>query len=52
MALHTAFFAKDATLRLKVQHGFRSAQLSIWVDGDRVYSESLSGSTRKKFGLI
>jgi len=52
MALHTAFFAKDATLRLKVQHGFRSAQLSVWVDGDRVYSESLSGSTRKKFGLI
>jgi hypothetical protein len=52
MGLHTTFFAKDSTLRLKVQHGFRSGQLSLWVDGDHSYDAPLSGSTRKKFGLI
>lgn len=52
MALHTAFSAKDATLRLKVQHSFRTAQLSVWLDGDQVYSGKLTGSGRKKFGLL
>jgi hypothetical protein len=52
MALHTAVAAKDSSLRLKVQHSFRGAQLSVWVDGDSVYSTRLVGYTRKKFGLI
>jgi hypothetical protein len=52
MALHTAFSGKDASLRLKVQHSLRSAQLSVWVDGDLTYSESLVGITKRKFGLI
>lgn len=38
MAVHTALSAKDANLRLKVQHSFRSAQLSVWVDGELAYS--------------
>jgi hypothetical protein len=52
MALYTASSGKDASLRLKVQHSLRSAQLSIWVDGDMTYSESLVGITKRKFGLI
>lgn len=52
LALYTALSVKDSTLRIKVQHGFRSAQLSVWVDEDRVYNQALSGSTRKRFGLI
>ncbi len=52
MALHTALAGKDATLRLKVQHSFRSAQISVWVDGDLVYSGKLAGFMHKKFGLI
>ncbi len=52
MALHTAMSAKDATLRLKVQHGFRSAQLQVWVDDDAVYSGKLNGYARKKFGFL
>src|ERR1700758_2136919 len=52
MALHTALSDKRASLRLKVQHGFRSAQLSVWLDGDRAYSGRLSGSPKKKFGLL
>jgi len=52
MALHTAFASRDATLRLKVQHSFRSAQLSVWVDDDLEYSGRLTGSMKKKFGVL
>src|ERR1700687_437878 len=52
VALHTAFSAKNASLHLTVQHGFRSADISLWVDGDLAYSAKLSGFVKKKFGLI
>jgi hypothetical protein len=34
MAVHTALTAKDASLHLKLQHGFHNAQVQVWVDGD------------------
>jgi hypothetical protein len=52
MAIHTALTAKDANLHLKLQHDFRAAQLSVWVDGDLAFSGKVTGSTKKKFGLI
>ena len=52
MAMYMALASKDATLRLKVQHGFRSAQFSMWIDGDLVYSGKLIGAPVKKFGLL
>jgi translation initiation factor IF-1 len=52
MAFHTALTAKDSSLHLKMQHGFHNAQFSVWVDGDLAFSGKVSGSTRKKFGLI
>jgi hypothetical protein len=52
MAVHTAVTSADASLHLKVQHGFRSAQLSVWVDGRSTFSTRVSGSTKKRFGLI
>jgi hypothetical protein len=52
MALHTAFSDKSASLRLKVQHNFRSAQMSVWVDGEAAYSGKLMGSPKKKFGVL
>lgn len=52
MALHTAFSDKSASLRLKVQHNFRSAQMSVWVDGEAAYSGKLTGSPKKKFGVL
>jgi len=52
MAMHTAFPGRDASLRLKVQHSLRGAQLSVWVDGDLAYSGKLIGMARKKFGLL
>jgi hypothetical protein len=50
--MYNAFTAKDATLHLRLQHGFHNAQVSVWVDGDFVYSGKVSGSIRKKFGWI
>src|SRR6266852_2698311 len=52
MAIHTAFTAKDASLHLKLQHDFRDAQVSLWVDDTLAYSGKITGSARKKFGLI
>jgi hypothetical protein len=52
MTIHTARTAKDASLHLKLEHDFRDAQVSVWVDDDLAYSGKITGSTRKKFGLI
>src|SRR5579864_4614530 len=52
MAIHTALTAKDASLHLKLQHGFRGVQVSLWVDDDLAFSGRITGATKKKFGLI
>jgi len=52
MAVHTALTAKDASLHLKLQHGFHNAQVLVWVDGDLAYSGKVTGSPKKRFGLI
>ncbi len=52
MAVYTALTAKDASLHLKLQHSFRSAQVSVWVDNDRAFSGRITGAAKKKFGLI
>ena len=52
MAIHTAIVAKDSSLRVKLQHSFRNAQLSVWVDDDLVYSGKLYGTTKKKLGVV
>jgi hypothetical protein len=43
---------RDASLHLRVQHSLRSAQLSVWVDDDPVYSGKLVGTMKRKFGII
>jgi|SRR5579863_4239080 hypothetical protein len=52
MAVHAAYWGKDAGLRLKVQHSLRSGQISVWVDGELAYSGNLVGSSKRKFGVI
>lgn len=52
MAFHTAMAEKDASLHLKVQHSFRSGQVSVWIDSDLAYSGKLTGYMKKRFGLI
>ena len=52
MAIYTALTAKDSSLHLKLQHSFRNAQVSLWVDGDLAYSGPITGSTKKRFGIL
>jgi hypothetical protein len=52
MAIHTAMTAKNASLHLRLQHDFRNAQVSVWVDDDLAYSGKVTGFTKKRFGLI
>jgi len=52
MAIHTALTAKDASLHLKLQHGFHEATVSLWVDGELAFSGKITGAPKKKFGLI
>jgi hypothetical protein len=52
MAVHTAYWGKDAGLRLRVQHSLRSGQISVWVDGELAYSGSLIGNSKRRFGVI
>ena len=52
MAMPTAITAKNASLHLKLQHDFRNAQVSVWVDNDLAYSGKITGSIKKRFGLI
>jgi len=39
-------------LRLVCSHSFRSAELSVVIDGDVVYTGSINGSAKKRFGLF
>jgi hypothetical protein len=52
LALHTAFSAKDSSLHLRLQHGFRSAQLTVLIDGHKAYSGKLVGYPKKKYALF
>jgi hypothetical protein len=52
MAVYTAITTKDASLHMKLQHGFRSAQVSVWVDNHLAFSGKTTGAAKKKFGLF
>jgi hypothetical protein len=52
LALHTAVAAKDSSLHLRLQHGFRSAQLTVLIDGHKAYSGKLVGYPKKKYALF
>jgi hypothetical protein len=51
LAAHIAS-SGSAMLRVQMQHSFRSAQVSVWVDGDLACSEHITGSERRRFGLL
>ncbi len=52
LAMRTAFSSKDSSLHLRLQHGFRSGQLTVLIDGHKVYSGKLTGYSKKKYGLF
>ncbi len=51
MALYTRILVKnDALLNLRVQHTYRNAKLSVWIDRDLTYTTKLTGAAKKKSG--
>src|SRR5262245_58236172 len=47
-----AWSAGESTLQLVCTHSFREADLSVRVDGDLLFSEHLSGASRKRLGVF
>ena len=45
-----SLIGETATLKLKVQHSFKSAQIAIFIDGDSRYTGKLSGTAKRRFG--
>jgi hypothetical protein len=42
----------SATLHVKMQHGFRSADITILIDDSVAYTGHVSGVARKRFGVL
>ncbi len=42
----------SARLNLVCQHNFRRAEISVLIDDDQVYRGTLTGSMRKRFGIL
>ena len=52
IGVYLSLGAGSVKLRIVCQHSFRAADLSVVVDGKIVYAGSLSGNSRKRFGLF
>jgi serine/threonine protein kinase len=59
LALFLAFFvfgsigtAKTAKIEIRCAHSFVAADLFIWIDGKLAYEKELTGTVRKRLGLI
>jgi hypothetical protein len=50
--LYSWLFTGSATLNLVCRHNLRSAELAVYVDGDLRFTEQLSGSAVKRFGVF
>lgn len=46
-----SLIGETATLKLKVQHSFKSAQIAVFIDGESRYSGKLSGTAKRRFGM-
>jgi hypothetical protein len=42
----------SATLRLVCRHDFRSADLTVWIDGSIVHTETMTGAVKKLWGVL
>ena len=55
IALAAAWYwytASSATLTIAGHHGFRRAEVSIWVDGDLKSKYQVTGSDKRRFGIL
>lgn len=50
--LFTRLLANPAKVTIVCQHGFRTAELLVWSDGDLIYSGTVNGSSRARFGFL
>jgi hypothetical protein len=46
------FVADSATLTIAGRHSFRQAEISIWIDGDLKSTFKVSGSPKKRMGVL
>jgi hypothetical protein len=51
-AVYAAVPAEQARLQIICQHSFRSAQLSVLVDGAVVYSSNVNAASKKRLGIL
>ena len=51
-AVYAAVPAEQAHLQIICQHSFRSAQLSVLVDGSIVYTSNVNVAARKRMGIL
>ncbi|HSK44474.1 MAG TPA: hypothetical protein VLA83_11370 [Candidatus Binatia bacterium] len=51
-AVYAAIPAEQAHLQIICQHSFRSAQLSVLVDGSVVYSNNVNAASKKRLGIL
>jgi len=52
LGLHSVFLGHGSVLHLRVQHGFASADIAVFVDDDSVFTGKLTGSPKKKYVLF
>lgn len=46
-----SMIGETATLKLKVQHSFKAADIAVFIDGDSRYTGKLSGTAKRRFGM-
>lgn len=51
-AVYAAVPAEQAHLQIICQHSFRSAQLSVLVDGSVVYGNNVNAASKKRLGIL
>ena len=51
-AVYALLPAEQARLQIICQHGFRSAQMAVLVDGSVVYSSNLNMASKKRLGIL
>src|SRR5258708_3348434 len=51
-AVYAAVPAEQARLQVICQHNFRSAQLSVLVDGSVAYSSNMNVASKKRLGIL
>jgi hypothetical protein len=51
-AVYAAVPVEQAHLQIICQHSFRSAQLSVLVDGSTVYSSNINVASKKRLGIL